>query len=247
MSRHMNRVDALINQLDQLDEKARRSPNRQIPEQDCRKVYDQICELFPNASPDERVDIHVAFESREALVAALLAYETRLTQQASKLADRDKRKEAIQSLELALIADVIIDGRASVEALQEIQNQLLKVAEELHYDVETFLQQMATPAGAYVERAYLFYKQNNRIRAIRCLGRALQLDHTLRYNEKIGDLAKVLTNESPHSAVMLLEDSFLRDSLVQDIERQIKRTQTAEMSKVTTDTSLFKRVFGSKR
>ena len=99
-------------------------------------------------------------------------------------------------------------------------------------------------AGAFVERAYQFQKQHNRIQALRALGRALQLDHTLRYNEKIADFAKILTNEAPYSAVMLLEDSFLRNSLVQDIERQMRRTQTAEIAKADTDENLLKRVFG---
>ncbi len=251
----MNRVDTLITQLTLLNEKAVKSSKKQVSEQDARKVFDPVCAMFPKATSEERVDILIAFEDRELLIEALLAAMLRVTQQANRYAQKDKRPEAIIMIQQALILDALVDGRTELEGLHKIQDELLKAAKEVHYDVTPFLQSIETHAGVYVERAYAFQKQHNRIQAIRCLGRALQLDHTLRLNDRIGEFAALLTGEPAYSAVMLLEDSFLRHSLIKDIERQAKlqartTTQVAAVVKNDSDDSLVHRVlngFSGKR
>jgi tRNA nucleotidyltransferase/poly(A) polymerase len=245
----MSRVDMIITQLDLLNEKAKRTTKLKVSEQESRKVYDEICAVFPKASEDERVDLHIAFEDREPLIDALVAYMTRLTQEISRLIRKDKQQEAITALRQALIADVIIDGRYDVEVLQKLQNELLNAAKELHFEVESFLQNLETPAGVYVERAHHFFKEQNRAQAIRCLGRALQLDYHLRENPKIAELATLLTGEAAHSAIMTLEDSFLRNSLIQDMERkrrfQQAKTQEAGAVKLDSHDGVLKRVLNS--
>jgi tetratricopeptide (TPR) repeat protein len=246
----MSRVDMIITQLDLLNEKAKRTTKQKISEQECRKVYDEICTVLPQTNDDERVDLHIAFEDRPALIDALVAYMTQLTQEIARLTRKNKRQEAITALRQALMADVIIDGRNDVEVLQKLQNDLLAAAKELHFDVETFLHRFELSAGAYVERAHHFAKEQNRAQAMRCLGRALQLDYHLRQNPKIGELATALTGDAAYSAVMTLEDPFLRNSLIQDMERkrrfQQAKTQEARSIKLDTqESSVLKRVLNS--
>lgn len=240
----MPRVDVIISQLNLLSEKAKQSSKKTISEQECRSIYDQICAVFPNASADDRVDIQVAFEDRELLIEAMTGYMLRLAQQALRLGRRNKRDEAIQNLQQALIADVIIDGRTNVEELQKIQDELLNAAKEIKFDVEPYLQSLETSAADYVQRAYQLHKQQKRPQAIRALGRALQLDHTLRTNPKIGEFANLLTNEAPYSAIMTLEDSFTRNNFIHEMERKerIRQTQTAATVKESTQTGLLRRV-----
>lgn len=245
----MSRVDAILTQLDLLNEKAKRSPKNIVSEQDCRKVYDQVCVIFPKATPDERVDLLIRFEGREALMAALVEYMARLSQHAAKMAGKDKRQDATTAIEQALITDAVIDGRTDLDVLHKIQNELLQAANIVHFDVEPFLQNLETPASVFVERSYHYYKQDNRAQAIRSLGLALQLDHTLRQKEKIAEFAKLLTGEAAHSAIMLLEDSYLRNSLIQDLDRKAKlasrtTTQTATMAKVDPDANILKKITG---
>ncbi len=247
----MARVDGLITQLDLLNEKAKRTSKRKISEQECRKVYDGICAVFPETSLDERVDIHLAFEDRQPLIDAMLEYMTRLSQEIMRLNRKEKQKDALVALRQALIADMIVDGRTNLEDLQKVQNELLNAARELHFDVAPFLQQLETPAAAYLDRAHHYHKQRNQAQAIRSLGRALQVDDKLRENPRIGEFAAVLTGEPAYSAVVLLEDSFLRNSLIQDLERKRKfqqaKTQEARVVKDDESDNILTRVLNGVR
>jgi hypothetical protein len=247
----MSRVDALITQLDLLNEKAKRTSKRKISEQECRKVYDAICVALPEMTLDERVDIHLAFEDRESLIEALVEYMSRLTQEVKRFIQKDKRQEALAALRQVLIADAIVDGRTNLDDLQKLQNDLLNAAKELHFDFTSFLHALETPAAAYLDRAYHFSKQRNQAQAIRSLGRALQIDHTLGDNPKIGEFATALTGEPPYSAIVLLEDSFLRHGLIQDIERKRKfqqaKTQEARVVRDDGSDSLLQRMFNGGR
>src|SRR5262249_48240457 len=91
-----------------------------------------------------------------------------------------------------------------------------------------------------------YHKHQNTPQAIRSLGLALQSDESLRKNEKIGEFAALLTEKAPHSAVMVLEDSFLRNTVIRELDNKhrIQQTKTQEAASVnrTTETGLLQRV-----
>jgi hypothetical protein len=246
MSRHMGRVDSIITQLDLLNEKSKRASKKKISEQECRKVFDEICAFYPEAPLDDRIDIHLAFEGHDALMRTLLAYMTRLMQEIPALIRKGKRQDAIAALQRVLVANVIVDKCAQEDTLKRIQDDASKAAQELHYKVASFLQRLEIPAGVYVERAQYYYKHQNAPQAIRALGRALQSDESLHKNEKIGEFAALLTEKAPHSAIMVLEDSFLRNTVIRELDnkhrlQQAKTQEAAAVNRVT-ETGLLQRV-----
>jgi tetratricopeptide (TPR) repeat protein len=210
-------VDSLITQLNLLQNKIKASKKR-IADREWQPLYKQVCAAFREAVPEQRVDIQIALENREAQLSLFVAYLNQMTETALKAARKDNQKVAIPALEEALTADAIIDGRFNVDALQCIHKQLEAAVAETHYDMETFLRKLETPVPTYLDRAYKLHKDGQRSQAIRTLGRALQLDDNLYKNETVANFASELTGKSPKGAIMTLEDAYLRNLLIETYE-----------------------------
>lgn len=213
----MSNVDLVLTQLGALHSKFRTS-KKKPGDKEWQSLYKRVCAAFREATPEQRVDIQIAFESRESLLSLLVRYLDQMTQAAHKAALKDNRKAAITVLEEALTADAVIDGRTRVDDLQRIHKRLEAAGREAGYDMEGFLRRLETPVQIYVDRANRLYKAGNRSQAIRTLGRALQLDDSLYKREHIAEFASVLIGKSPHSAILTLEDPYLRNLFIESYE-----------------------------
>lgn len=212
-------MNDIQSRLDLLYQKVKPPANRKTAEKESERAFKQISAAFRKATPEQRVDIQIAFEDREMLVALFVLYANKLAEAALQAARKDKRKEAIPALEEACVADAIIDGRTNHDDLQRLHKHLMAAAEELRFDVEGFLRPFETPVRVYIQRAYEMHQDRNRIQAMRVLGRALQLDHTLYKNERIIEFAASLTGQSPKTAIMTLEDAYLRNRFIAEFEQ----------------------------
>jgi hypothetical protein len=228
----MSDVDSAITQLGLLQNKIKASKKR-LADKEWLPVCKQVCAAFRGATPEQRVDIQIALEGRETQLSLFVNYLNRMTDTALKAARKDNRKVAIPALEEALTTDAIIDGRYNEETLQRIHQQLQAAVTETHYDMEAFLRKLETPMSIYLDHAYMLHKQGNRSQAIRVLGRAVQLDHTLQKQEQIGDFAATLTGQSPKGALMTLEDAYLRNLFIEELENPSYSRKTIEATRVT--------------
>ncbi|MBZ0284890.1 MAG: hypothetical protein K8L97_29410 [Anaerolineae bacterium] len=210
----MANAQIVLTQLYALRQKVVPPSSRSISNKTWHNIFDELCTTFPQASPEERVDIQIAFESRDILLAKFLDYFRWIAQQTAQNIRRGNRNLARELLQRGVIADAIIDGRGDVDILQTAQANLLAAAARLDFDVEGYLDPIQTPPGIYIQRAYQLHKAHDDNRAIQVLGRALQLDNTLKKSANIADLASTLTGESPQSAIITLEDPYLRNTLI---------------------------------
>jgi hypothetical protein len=240
----MPNVEVLINQLGVLQNKIKASKKR-LPDKEWQPLYKQVCAAFREATAEQRIDIQIALEGREAQLSLFVSYLNQMTETALKAARKDNRKAAIPALEEALTADAIVDGRYNIETLQRIHKQLELAVTEMHYDMEGFLRKLETPISAYLDYAYKLDKQGNRSQAIRVLGRAVQLDHSLQKTDHIGDFAAKLTGQSPKSALMTLEDAYLRNLFIEELENPSYSRKTIEATRVTEQPSSGKKGIGA--
>jgi tetratricopeptide (TPR) repeat protein len=229
-------VELVLAQVDALHHKIR-TAKKKIADKEWQPLYKQVCAAFREATPQQRVDIQIALENRDALLSLFVSYLTKMTETALKAAGKDNRKIAIPALEEALTADAIVDGRFNIDELQRIHRQLEATAAETRYDMEAFLHKLATPVPTYLERAYTLHKAGNRSQAIRTLGRALQLDHSLQKQEHIADFAAVLTGKSPQTALLTLEDPYLRNLYIEECENPSHLRKTVEARHVSRQAS----------
>lgn len=215
----MANAQIALNHLFALRQKVVPPSNRQIADNTWHNIFDELCTTFPQASPEERVDIQIAFESRDIMLAKFLDYFRSIAKQSAQNARRGNRQYALELLKRGVIADAIIDGRGDIEILQAAQKSLLEAADKLRFDVEDYLEPLQTPPSIYVQRAYQLHKAHEDNQAIQVLGRALQLDNHLKENVRIADLASTLTGESPGSAIITLEDPYLRNTFILEHSR----------------------------
>jgi hypothetical protein len=213
----MSEVDLVLTKVGTLHNKIRTS-KKKLGDKDWQPLYKRVCAAFREATPEQRVDIQIAFENRDPLLPLFVRYLDRMTQAAGKAMEKDNRKAAAEVLQEALTADAIIDGRTGVDELQRIHRQLETTVREARYDMEGFLHRLQTPVQVYVDRAHRLQKEGNRSQAIRALGRALQLDESLYKNEHIASFASSLTGKSPKGAILTLEDPYLRNLLIETFE-----------------------------
>ena len=240
----MSDVDLMLTQVGALHNKIRMS-KKKIGDKEWQTLYKRVCAAFREAAPEQRVDIQIAFENRDPLLSLFVRYLDQMTQAAHKAALKDIRKAGVV-LEEALTADAIIDGRTSVDELRRIHKQLEAAVQEVHYDMEGFLRKLATPVQIYVDRAHRLHQSGERSQAIRTLGRALQLDDHLYKKEHIANFASTLTGKSPHTAILTLEDPYLRNLFIEGYEnpRQFQR-ETVVARRVGETESTGKNVIGA--
>lgn len=216
-------INNIQSRLYALDGKLQTSAKKKLPEKEWLTLFHEVCNAFRAASPEERVDIQIAFEDRHALLNQFTEYLARMTQNAAQISRGSNPAKTIKLLEEGILADAIIDGRVNLADVQRAQNQLVSTAEEVHFNINKFLQPLETTANTYVMRAYQLQKANQIKQAMQVLGRAIQLNPALQKNEKIAQLASDLTGESPRNALMTLEDSFLRNRFLEDWENPRER------------------------
>lgn len=223
----MSATTDMVKQLHILNEKLKPSSRQKISEGQWQKFYDQLIHVFSSATAEERVEIHIAFDDRNLLIDTLLNYLTKRIENTNKLVKRGRRDDALVTLQKGIVADAIIDGRASVDALHKLHNDIMVAAQQLRFNLNDYLLKLETPVNAYVQRAYQYYKDDNRAAAIQTLGHALQLDHTIRKNPRIGEFAQKLTGEDPYSAIITLEDSFTRNRFIEENIGRSSKSSTA--------------------
>lgn len=212
----MANAQIVLTQLYALRQKVVPPSNRHLSEKTWHNIFDELCTTFPHASPEERVDIQIAFENRDILLTKFLAYFAQVARQAARNAHKHSRRLGLELLQRGIIADAIIDGRGNMEVLEAAQSNLLAAADKLDFDVESYLEPIQTPPSVYIQRAYQLHKAHDDNQAMQVLGRALQLDNSLSKNGSVADLAATLTGESPRSAIITLEDPYLRNTLINE-------------------------------
>ncbi len=239
----MSNVDTILTQLSLLHNKVKTPSKKKLADREWQPLYKQVCAAYRQATPEQRVDLQIAFESRDALMALFVKYLSLSAQAALKALQKGKDNMAVEALQEALTADVIIDGRTNLDDLQRIHKQIESAADQLHFNMEAFLRKLETPIRIYIDSAYQLHKQGDRTQAIRVLGRALQLDHSLQKSESIGDFAATLTGESPRTAIMTLEDTYQRNVFIEEYESSRRRTIESAQVRAVRESSSSGRKF----
>jgi tetratricopeptide (TPR) repeat protein len=175
----VNSVTTIQTKLNSLDEQLKPPAKKKVPEKEWLNLFHEVCSTFRSASPEERVDIQIVFEDRHTLLNLFTQYLARMAQNAAQTVSQGNERKTIQLLEEAILADAIIDGRVNMADIQRAQNQLVETADKIHFDINRFLQPLATSANTYVARAYQLQKANQRKQAMQVLGRAIQLNPAL--------------------------------------------------------------------
>ncbi|MBZ0289581.1 MAG: hypothetical protein K8I30_18305, partial [Anaerolineae bacterium] len=111
-------IDKLLERLEDAYEKVpmrRQKIADKVVEKTFNPLFEQICTAFERASADERVDVYLAFETRDNLLEALVIYGGNTAGNAPALARTGKRDKAIALLKQAIAAQVIADKRGNDE------------------------------------------------------------------------------------------------------------------------------------
>lgn len=206
-----------------------KSTKKPLPDKEAQKFFSAVCTTFREATPEDRVDLQIAFEDRDLVLTSFTAYLNKLAQSAAQAAGRGKDEIALAALQDGFIADAIIDGRSDLHELHRAQNHLAEAARDLGFNFEDYLKPFETPPLVYVRRAYRLNQSGDRVQAIRTLGRALQLDPHLQTNAKVADFAAELTGDSARTALLTLSDSFMRNQLANEIRNPPKTLYQKEL------------------
>lgn len=221
----------LIRQLEALHTDLQTQIKRRAIQQTEKELLflcDDICAAYITGSEENRVDLQVAFDGRDALVNQLVTYFGNTATQALKAAQRKKQTDAVQHIRQGAAANSIIGTRAPESDLETTDNQLLEAAKMVRYDVARFALALQVPYKAYAQRAMQYNKGGDRIRALKALGLALQDNPKLSENTRINALAVTLTNTSQHQAILTLSDAYLRKKFVLSLEHEAEMKRLAE-------------------
>jgi len=221
----------LIRQLEALHADLQTQTRRRAIQQAEKEILflcDDICNAYINGSVEDRVDIQVAFDCRDALVNQLVTYFSNVAEQAQKAAKRKKQTEAVQFIRRGAAANSIIGTRVPESEMEATDHQLLEAARLAKFDVARFALALQVPYKAFAQRALQYNKGRDRIRAVKALGMALQTNPKLGENTRINALAVTLTNSTLHQAILILSDGYLRRKFVVEMEREAELKRMAQ-------------------
>jgi tetratricopeptide (TPR) repeat protein len=215
----MPEVAAILTQLNQLNQQLKPSVRKKKNDSRFDETFDDLSILYSEATPEERIDIQIAFEGKEELLNLFVEYFDKLSQQALKASSKGK-KEADNLIRKAVAADAIVDGRVETKELHRAQNTLLEAVRQAKFDLEAYARPLEITPSAYVHRARQLHKDYKRGAAIKTLGRALKLKPDYENHEQFVKIASFITGQAPQTAFMTLGDSFLCSKYAEDIDRK---------------------------
>ena len=240
-------IPTLIRRLEDLNRQLRNAMKpRQIKqaEKELQFVFDELCEAYPIATLEERVDISIALEYRDMLLEVFVEYFRDVTDQAVKAAQR-KRKQAVELIQHAVAANTII-GRKVIESdLEEANENLIQAAEKMNFDALELARELDVPYKYYVQRAIQYNKGHDRIRALKALGIGLKLHPKLADNDRVIALAVTLTGETAQSAMITISEGYVLKKLIYQLEDEQLRRQYLEQPKPRTTLDTIRSLFSS--
>ena len=178
-----------------------------------------MCAAYWTATPEQRVDAQVALEFRTPLALQLLNYYKQIVSQLSKAAAKKRQDQNTRQLIRQGMAARVLMGRKVPEAQLDGPNGLFdQAAGTLGANLEEMAESLAVLPKYFVQRALQYHKGNDRIRALKALGMALQENPTLEKNDRVVMLASALTGETEVSAIITMSDGYVLRKFVEELE-----------------------------
>ncbi|MBZ0301283.1 MAG: hypothetical protein K8J31_16170 [Anaerolineae bacterium] len=230
---------SLARRLETLNQDIQARP-RQIRqfEKDLHLVYDDLCAAYLNAGPEQRIDVLLALEFRDRLLDPLVAYYKYIAAQAAKAAQKKRQDQTTAQLtRQAVTASLLIGRSISEEEIAEANQQVLQAAAVAKIDLEALRQRLEIPYRYFVQRALQYHRGRDRIRALKALGIAIQVNPALEKDDRVQALAATLTNETELSAMITTSDHYLLKKFVENLEEEdrIQRSRMQPKSRTTLD------------
>ncbi len=195
----MDSVDSLISQLENLDRRLRFAAKAEAGEvlPALFTTLDRTFEAYMRAPLDARIDIHLTFDCRPALLGALTDYmEDLLTR-----IHQTQRKRPL--LTWGLVAESMLLGRVIPERHREARQDLVRVAEANGYNTRAAAQTMRLGSADFARRALIFHRDQKRQMAAKAMGRALALNEALANDMRAVKLAVDITGREDGVALLL--------------------------------------------
>lgn len=204
-------------------------------EKEVVQLYDQLVGAYLNGTETERAVIWVNLELRDRLLTMLVRYLENVSQQALKANEKDNKALVRDLLRRAVVADLLIDSRLQTEALKLAQRHYLNLAYDYRFDTDGLNESMHVSSATFVQLAWQYQREQNRVYAVRALGRALQQNRDLEDDPEVIALALEITDEPEvRDALRTLADSYVREEFIRvlmskavsgkPLEVSIKRT-----------------------
>lgn len=230
-------ISEIIQDLDgtysQLSE-AKPRQTQQI-EKNLQAQYTELCTVYPDISPEQRVDVATTLLYRDRLLAQLVLFFRNITKQGAQLAERKRQEnQARQLMKQSVAAFSLLEHKVIISTIESTEHQMLQTCAALGIDPIAMLESMDVTYRDYVLRAAHYQKQRDRIRAIKALSMALKHNPRLEDDLKVRQMAAALTGETEMSAVLTLSDGFVVQKFIQQIERARKaRSEESDKSRST--------------
>ncbi len=228
--KNTNDLPSLIRQLETLNRDLQSRPRHaKQMEKELHFLYDDLCAAYVTGSPEQRADAHIALDIRSRLLEPLLAYFRTIAAQALKAAHRKKQDHtAHQYVQQAIAANILLGNRFPEEETEEAFQQLREAAAASNFDLNEFTSQLEVSYKYFMQRTLQYHRGQDRIRALKALGLAVQANPALDRDDRVQALAATLTGESEMSAMITVSDNYLLRKFVQELEEAdlLRRAKT---------------------
>jgi len=195
------------------------------------RLSEQLCDAFVAQPAQTRIHMIMAFHQKPTMLRRMFAYAESCLESAQRAYDKDDFIAAEQALQSAVIADALIDGRLDDGALGRLQGRLLDMASALSYDMRAFAESLKIPEDVQIRYAMAMHSRNHPALAVETLGRLLQHNPQIEYDNDFAEAAIEVTQKTPQSAMLLLADPYLRQRFVEEKmlpgSKRISETQQA--------------------
>lgn len=239
-------VPALVRQMEDLQDQLRGPKAHKVKQKDMHFLFDDVCAAYLIATPEQRVDINVALEYRDQLLAYFVEYFNNLAEQAAKAAKRKRQRQAAHELiERGIAANAVIGRKVIENEIDDANDQIIEAAEATQFDALALAKQLDVHCKYYFQRALQFYKANDRIRALKALGIALKVNPKLEENDRVIALAAQLTGETEQSAIITMSEGYVLKKLVQHLEARERDRLAAEKPKPRSALGSIRSLFSS--
>ena len=219
-----NSVPVLIRQIEDLNHQLRNVVKaRQIKqlERAVLDLCDDLCAAYLIATPEERVDIHIALEYRDLVLPQFVEYFKTVAAQAEKVATKKRQQQhALQLIQQGVAANTLICRKVIESDIEAGNDKLIAAAERIEFDLFDLARELEVSYKYFIQRAIQYHKGRDRIRALKALGIALKLNPKLENNDHAIALAVTLTRETAQSAMITVSEGYVLKKLVQKLENE---------------------------
>lgn len=213
---------------------------RRSIEKATERLSEQLCAAYVSQSPQMRIHMIMAFQHKPAMLRRMFAYAESSLEAAEKAYDKQDYRAAAQALQSAIVADALIDGRMDEDALGRLQDRLLAMANTLDYNVGTFAESLRIADDVQIRYAHAQHDRGHDGIAIETLGRLLQQNPKIEYDNDFAEAAIEVTQKTPQTAMLLLADPYLRQRFIKEqvaTTTQNRETQEAPAIASTRETT----------